>query len=55
MKLAERALRQIIREEIEQDIAKAVKAGPAAVRSLANNTDDKQGLKDALKGSRQSL
>lgn len=55
MKLTPQILRRIIREEIEQDIAKAVKAGPAAVRSLANNANDKQGLKDALKGSHDKV
>jgi hypothetical protein len=44
------SLASILFEDVEDDIVKAAKAGPAAVRKLANSYPDKKELKAALQG-----
>ena len=49
------SLTKLIFEDIEDDIKAAYKAGPAAVRKLANSTPDKEKLRDALKGDHDKV
>lgn len=45
-----RSLVELIFEDAAEDISKAFKGGPGAVRSLANSVKDKEELKTALQG-----